>query len=380
MYIYAEKIFFQGKMVGPAYLEINNGKFGKIKKEVCEDDYIIDYKDFYVLPGLVDTHIHGYNGLDIMDDTYTNIVLLSKKLLEVGVTTFIPTLMSTSKDKMENVIHDIYKAKRDIKGAKVPGVFLEGPFFSEKYKGAQNSEYFNHPYTSYFENLTKDEIGLIKKIAIAPELKYTEAFIDYCLDNNIVVGLGHSDANFIEANKAFAQGAKIGIHTFNGMRKFNSKDPGLLEAIMINDNVYAELICDGYHIHHNVLKMFKKIKPKDKIVLVSDNTKLAGLPDGTYDIEGISVQISGGICRTSDGNLAGSTTTLLKSLKNIVEWKIFSLEEVIPLVTSIPAKSINIDNFYGTITENRSADFIIVDKQLNLENVFINGELAYEKK
>ncbi|MFG5501754.1 amidohydrolase family protein, partial [Enterococcus faecalis] len=86
------------------------------------------------------------------------------------------------------------------------------------------------------------------------------------------------------------------------------------------------------------------------------------------------------ICRTSDGNLAGSTTTLLKSLKNIVEWKIFSLEEAIPLVTSIPAKSINIDNFYGTITENRSADFIIVDKQLNLENVFINGDLAYEKK
>ncbi|MFG5501829.1 N-acetylglucosamine-6-phosphate deacetylase, partial [Enterococcus faecalis] len=91
---------------------------------------------------------------------------------------------------MENVIHDIYKAKRDIKGAKVPGVFLEGPFFSEKYKGAQNNEYFNHPYTSYFENLTKDEIGLIKKIAIAPELKYTEAFIDYCLYNNFVVGLG----------------------------------------------------------------------------------------------------------------------------------------------------------------------------------------------
>lgn len=380
-YIKANKIILSNQVVENAYLEISQGKFNGIHQTIPEDAHYLDGGSYTLAPGLVDTHIHGFMGSDVMDGDSEGLRKISEGLLSCGVTSWLPTTLTDSTDRLDHVCQLIGDHYHSMSGAKMQGIFLEGPFFTEKYKGAQNPKYMMDPSINQLQKWNEMSGNRVKKIAIAPEREGTEAFIKYALDQNIKVGLAHSNATYQEAKAAVEAGADIFIHTFNGMSGLHHREPGMVGSALSLDNVYAEVICDGFHVHPAAAKIILKARGIDETVLISDCMRAGGLGDGKSSLGEFEVEVKKGAARlVSNGSLAGSVLTLMASVRNLVEWRIATLEEAVTMASLTPAKSVGIDNLCGKIEKGLAADFIVLDDQLNLIGTFIDGQQKYGAK
>ncbi|KPI46449.1 N-acetylglucosamine-6-phosphate deacetylase [Clostridioides difficile] len=360
------------------YLSIIDGKFGKFQKEKPQAiDSVIDFSGKYIAPGLVDTHIHGILGADIMDNTFEAINTISKGLLKYGVTSFLPTTLTDSIDKLSDSIENISNNYDKVEGAKIQGIYLEGPFFTEKHKGAQNEKYFKDPSIDILKSWQKKAKNLIRKIAIAPERKNSIEFTKYATENNISVALGHSSATFEQVEQAVNSGAKVFVHMYNGMSPLNHREPGMVGAAMALKNTYAELICDGHHVSPIAAKIIMDIKSRNNIALITDCMRAGAMDDGQYTLGKFNVNVKNGVARLSNGSLAGSVLTMDNAVKNIVNWNISTLEDAIKMATYIPALSCNIDNICGSICQGMDADFIVIDNDFNIHETYINGICKY---
>lgn len=336
---------------------------------------IIDAKDNYVSPGFIDLHIHGSGGSDTMDGTVKDIETISKSIARTGVTSFLPTTMTMSKEKIYKALENIKVCiDKSFKGAKVLGANLEGPFISEVYKGAQSANHIKEPNYDFI----KDYLDVIKIITLAPEADKDLKFIKEVKKNNkdIVLSIGHSNASFEEAIEAIEEGITHVTHTFNAMTGLNHRKPGIVGAILSKD-VYCELIADKIHVHPGLYDFMLRTKGKDKIVLVTDCIRAGGLKSGISELGGQKVIVDETTARLEDGTLAGSILTLNKAVKNFYENSEISLCDAIRLVSLNPAEDIGIINERGSLDIGKYSDIVIFDEDINIKYTIVEGNIVF---
>ena len=374
MFYKANYIILEDKVLENYYMEVENGKIKSFSKDEPEE-----YEDLgeIIAPGLVDTHIHGYHGEDIMNAKKGAIEIISKGLLETGVTSFLPTTLTDSTEKLDEACRVVGEEYKDVSGAKVRGIFLEGPFFTEKYKGAQNEKYMSDPDIEKLKKWKDLSNGLVNKIAIAPEREGVADFIHKANAMGVAVALGHSDASYEDAMAAVDEGANIFVHTYNGMSGLHHRNPGMVGAAM-NSNAISELICDGHHVNPASANILMNAKGRDKIALITDCMSAGGMADGDYKLGEFDVIVKDGTARLKEGgNLAGSILKLKDAVKNVVDWEIADVFEAIQMASLVPAKSVGIDDVCGKLKIGYDADFIVLDQSLDLKSTYLNGEKVF---
>lgn len=354
---------------------IFDDKIINITDEIPKDCEIIDANNNFVSPGLIDIHIHGNMGKDTMEGTDEAIDTISKSIARHGVTSYLPTTMTMDEESITKALESIKRGmNRNIKGAKVIGAHLEGPFINKIYKGAQNGSYIVNP--SY--ELVKKYEDVIKVITYAPEedknLEFTK---DIKINTNIVLSIGHSAATFIEARDAIRLGASNITHTFNGMTGLNHRDPGVVGAALTTDT-YCEFICDTIHITKDLFQFILDSKTKDKVVLITDSMEAGGLEDGTYSLGGQAVIVKDGAARLESGSLAGSVSSLNSMVRNFYKNTNLKLNEAVHLASLNPARSIGIDEYKGSLDIGKDADIAIFDENLNCKMTISSGEIIFK--
>jgi N-acetylglucosamine-6-phosphate deacetylase len=372
MFYKADYIILEDKILKDHFMEVEDGKIKSFSKKADEFEYVGEI----LAPGLVDTHIHGYKNKDIMDIEKGALNIISEGLLECGVTSFIPTTLTDSTEKLNKAVELVGQEYKEVKGAKVRGIFLEGPFFTEKYKGAQNEKYMTDPDIEKLKKWKKLSDGLVNKIAIAPERKGTGEFIKEARQMGVYVALGHSDATYEQALDALKSGANIFVHTYNAMSGLHHRKLGMVGAAM-NSDAISELICDGHHVHPAAAQVLKKAKGYNHIALITDCMMAGGMPDGDYKLGEFPVKVKDGTARLEDGSLAGSILKLKEAVKNVYDRQMADLFEAIQMASLVPAKSVGIDGVCGKLKEGYDADFVVFDKNLNLEKTYLDGKRRF---
>ncbi len=336
---------------------------------------IIDAKGAYVGAGLIDIHIHGAGGADVMDANDDTIETISQLLVKFGVTSFLPTTMTMSQEKIECALNQIRRGMNGhYKGAKVLGCHLEGPFISETYKGAQNKAFIQKPNMTWIEPFQ----DVIKLITLAPEVDEGYEFIKAMkLKTDIKLSMGHTSTTFAKAKEAIQLGISHATHTFNGMSGFNHREPGAVGAILMSD-VSAELIADKIHVNPEIFEWFYRVK-SGNIVLITDSMRAGCMPDGVYDLGGQEVIVENGSARLRTGSLAGSVLTLNKAVRNFYEETTLSLPAVYQLASLNAARSIGVEDCKGSIEIGKDADLVIWDEALEALVTIVEGKIVYER-
>lgn len=346
---------------------------------------IIDAKGKYLSPGFIDIHNHGNFGHDAMEGTFEALEIIADFHIKNGVTSFLATTMTESMDKIKKAVKNVGEyINNNKKGSKVKsqvlGIYLEGPYFSIKKKGAQPPQYIKNPNIDEvkdFIDLSKDTI---KIVAVAPELEGSKEFIKFLKTKGITITAGHTNATFHEAKIGIDLGITQVTHLYNGMRDYSHREPGIIGAALTDERVVCEMICDGIHLHEGAMKLAVKMKGKDGIILISDAMMAAGLEDGKYELGGQDVFVKDGAARLEDGTLAGSILTLNKAVYNMVNLVNVPLEDAVRMASLNPAKAIGIDNNKGSIEIGKDADLIIFDENLIISKAMVNGKIRDMEK
>lgn len=338
---------------------------------------IVDYQDKIIAPGLVDTHIHGYGGKDVMDLEPGALDVISQGLVTGGVTAFLATTLTQSTEDIAVACSLINQEADGVRGAKVAGIFLEGPFFTDKHKGAQNPAHMIDPDMNQVRKWQALSGGRIRKLALAPERRGSLDFIRQVKSLGIEVALGHSDATGEEALAAVRAGANIFVHLYNGMSPLHHRSPGMVGACLASD-AYAELICDGHHVHPLAAQVAIKAKGKEGIILISDCMRAGGMDEGVSRLGDFEVTVKEGAARlTATGALAGSILTLVQAVSNVVSWGLADLSEALKMASYYPAKSLGLQGSYGLLKKGCSADFIVLSPDLDLLATYVDGRKVY---
>lgn len=380
--IKAKKIYCEDRVLENAILVIQDGYIVKVEENYNIQDYdkFIDYGDNELIPGLIEPHIHGTNGFDTMDCSFHSLNAISTYLCRQGVTGFLPTTITDNFEKVKNAVKNVAENIDKVEGAKILGSYIEGPYITKKHKGAHAPRFMREVNLNELKHLVGLGKGTIKTITIAPEKENSLKCIKYLRENDVNVSMGHTNATYDEAIKAIDSGANIAVHTFNGMRGFNHREPGILGAVLTEDRVYCEVICDLVHVHPAALKLLFKCKSEGKIILISDCISAGGLKDGNYQLGELKVIVKGGIARVETGSLAGSTTNVLQCVRNLVERIDISKEKALKMASLNTCKMLGLENLIGSIKVGKKADFSLIDKEYNVHATYIDGKLVFNEK
>ncbi|WP_130805972.1 N-acetylglucosamine-6-phosphate deacetylase [Senegalia massiliensis] len=379
--IKAKQIYTEDNILEDGYIIINHGKIEKISKQNDEKVNVIDVGELKVIPGLIDLHIHGANGYDVMDADYNSLDNISKYLAENGVTSFLATTLTAPMEKIEKAIENVVKSKdKGLTGAEVLGTYLEGPYLTEEHKGAHPVNFMRELKLDEIKKLIEVSKDTLKVVTIAPEKENSEEIIKYLKEKGIETSIGHTNATYEQTIDAIKNGAQIGVHTFNGMTGLHHREPGVVGAIMDSEDIYAELIADNIHVNPAVMRILYRLKKNDKLYLISDCMRAGGLEDGEYSLGELKVNVKNSIARTEYGSLAGSTLKIKNGVKNIKKATGIDLYEAIRLASIIPAKAIGIDDKVGSIKQNKKANITIIDDEFNIYMTIVEGNIVYERK
>ena len=348
---------------------------GKEIKEVniCKlEELTAEEQKSYLIPGLVDVHFHGAAGCDFCDGTKEAYQIIEKYENEHGITAICPATMTLPVEELESIVKTAYES--DLKS--LVGIHLEGPFISKEKKGAQKEDHIISANTDVLQKLQKEAGGLIKIVSIAPE---TEGAID-CIEKmqeNFHFSIAHTMADYEIASNAFKAGADHVTHLYNAMPTSTHREPSVLGAAADCDRAMVELICDGIHVHPAVVRNTFRIFGADRVILISDSMRAAGMEDGNYTLGGQGVIVKGALATLADGTIAGSVTNLYDCMRMAVSMGICK-ETAIKAATINPAKSIGIEDTYGSIEVGKKANILFVDENLQLQKVMMQGEIIKE--
>lgn len=347
------------------------------KDQVPEAAEIIDAKGLYVSPGLIDLHIHGYLNEDTSDGSEEGIRAIAKGLLKNGVTSFLPTTMTVRWEEIETAFDvvrglKVQSARADFDGAQVLGAHAEGPFINPKRKGAQAEEAILAPDA---DRVIKHK-DIIRLITMAPEMPGGLDMIHAITgQTEIVVSIGHTDADFETAMAAIKAGASYITHLFNAMTALNHRNPGVVGAAL-QAPVVTELIADTFHVHKGLFQFIHDVK-KDKLVLVTDCTRAGGLGDGEYTLGGQPIFVNGIQCRLKDGTIAGSVLKLNEAVRNLRDNTNLNASQAVQTATQNPAQAIS-QSDKGSLDKGKDADIVLFDQDMNAKVVYIKGHLKYK--
>ena len=337
-------------------VKLDGGKIVSVEPDTGRGD--IDAGGNLLLPGLIDVHTHGCIGMDTMDADFEP---MCRFYAEHGTTSFLPTTMTMGYDALERVT----EAKTDFPGAEILGFHFEGPYISEKHKGAQNPAYIKKPSAKEFSRFKN-----VKMVTIAPESEGSAEFIR-AVTPECIVSIGHTDCTYETALEAIESGASCLTHTYNAMPPFHHRNPGPIGAAF-ERHIYAQIICDGFHISKPVVLATYKMFGADRMLLISDSIRSAGLPDGEYESGGLKVFLKDGAARLADGTIAGSSATLLDCVKKAVEFGI-PLDDAVRMASRTPAELLGVKK--GRIEPGYDADLLITDRKLNIKTVITAGKV-----
>ena len=355
----------------PGGFAVEEGRFTEVFEGDRPGD--ADLKGARILPGLVDIHIHGAAGADFSDGDCEGLIRMARTLARRGITSFLPTSMTLPYESL-SAAFETAAALRDHAPsdcARPLGIHMEGPYFSEKKKGAQNGAYLKTPDIEGFEKLQADCGGFIRLVDIAPELEGAAAFTRRA-SQSAAVSVAHTDADYEEARAVFEAGASHLTHLYNAMPGLQHRSPGPIGAASEREDVWAELICDGYHIHPSAVRAAFKVFP-GRVCLISDALRCCGMPEGRYDLGGQPIELKAGVARLLDGTIAGAASDLLTDMKNAMAFGIPEREAVLA-ATWNPARSVGAEQEAGAIRPGLPADFLILDEAWELKEVYIRGQ------
>ena len=334
-----------------------------------EGEADLDAEGAYVIPGLVDIHTHGAMGEDFSDGKAEGMQPMADYYAAHGVTSFLATTMTLKEEVLTPAMHTIRDFKRQ-GGAKCAGIHLEGPFLGYAKRGAQAAENLHKPDPALFDRLNEQSGGMVKMVTVACEEEGGMEFVAN-VSKKAAVSLGHTSCDYDQAMEAFARGASHATHLYNGMDGLHHRKPGIIAAAM-DAGASVELICDGLHIHPAAIRLAHKLYG-DKLVLVSDSLRCAGMPDGDYELGGQPITLSGGVARlTGTDTLAGSSISMLDALRNVVRFGL-PLNEAVYAASTAPAEAARLTDV-GSLQAGKCADIVILDKDLNLKAVFVDGK------
>lgn len=335
---------------------------------------VLDFPGATILPALFDVHIHGSAGHDIMEATPQALATIGGFLARHGVGAYLATTVSADMDMTLRSLEGLaLEMRRPQLGAQPVGIHLEGPFLSPHKRGAHPERLLQKPSVKLLNQMWQAAEGQVRLLTIAPELPGADETIARAVELGIRVSVGHSNATLAEARKGVQLGAASATHTFNAMRTFDHREPGLVGEVLTNDGLFAELICDGLHVEPTAVRIYWKMKGRERGILITDAMSAAGMPDGPYKLGELDVRVEGGVCLIEENTLAGSTLTLDTGLRNFAAFTGAALAEVMPLATRNPARMLGLDDKIGDIAAGRSADFVILSPERTVIQTFLRG-------
>ena len=339
---------------------------------------VSDYRDSIIAPGFIDLHIHGLAGYDAMDSDPESIQQISRHLAEKGVTGFLVTLQTAPHKDIIEVLKRVREITASgVSGAKVLGSHLEGPCISPKKIGAQK-EHIRKPSRQELEEIINAADGTLKLVTLAPEIDGGLEAVQYLRERDVIVSAGHTDASYDEAYCAFDAGVSLLGHLWNGMRGLNHREPGIIGAGLEKENIMVELIADCHHVHPMILGLSFRLKGAEKIVLVSDSIKPAGLTGSEYVFDGRKYIIEDGLVKLDSGVIAGSSIGLNDAVRNMVEKARVSIPEAIQMASYTPSKALGLTT-KGMLEHGYNADIVVLDDGFDVQETIVEGITVYKR-
>jgi N-acetylglucosamine-6-phosphate deacetylase len=332
----------------------------------------IDYPGATLTAAYFDVHIHGCCGLDVMAATGPVLTTIGSFLAKHGVGSYFPTTITAPKDATLRSLSGLAALiDQPNAGARPRGIHIEGPFLSHIKKGAHPAQDLLLPSVEFFDRMWEASAGNIRLMTIAPELPGALEVIARAKQLGVRVSLGHSNATVSEAEAGVAAGADSATHTFNAMRNFDQREPGILGVVLSEDTLYAELICDGLHVHPRVVPLFYRDKGPDRAILITDAISATGMPDGTYKLGDLEVRLVEGRCLIGENTLAGSTITLAAAVRNFSRFTGAPLEIAVRLASRNPARMAGLDT--GELREGGAADIVVLSPEGVVVDTWLSG-------
>ena len=394
-------IMLDGDKIQRVYAEEEKPQFG--------EEEVLDGDGAYAIPGLIDLHFHGCMGADVCDGTEEALQTIARYEASVGVTAIAPATMTLPVEKLEQILRNAaaYKRKQEVQkrqrvcvktgengeGVEVTetaevteaaeiteadllGINMEGPFISPVKKGAQDEKNIIPCDVEIAKRFLTASEGLVKFIGIAPEeSEQSEEFIEKMKDS-VDISLAHTNADYDTAMAAFQAGANHAVHLYNAMPPFTHRAPGVVGAVADSKHVMVEIICDNVHIHPSVVRATFAMMGADRMILISDSMRATGMPDGTYTLGGLDVQVHGNHATLVDGGaLAGSVTNLMDCMRTVVKVMGIPFETAVACATANPAKCLGVYDTYGSISEGKKADIVLLQENLDLSMVIKDGSV-----
>lgn len=338
---------------------------------------VMDGKGCYAIPGLIDLHFHGCKGDDFCDGNKDAIGRIAEYEASVGVTAIAPATMTLPVEELEQILHtaaEYKKETKDCRKADFLGINMEGPFISPAKKGAQDARNILPCNVEICDRFLKASEGLVKFIGIAPEESEHAAEFIREVRERVNVSLAHTNADYDTAMEACRAGANHAVHLYNAMPAFTHRAPGVVGAVFDNKDVMAEIICDGIHIHPSVVRATFQMMGADRMILISDSMRATGMPDGQYTLGGLDVKVVGRLATlVSDGAIAGSATNLMDCMRTVVKKMDLPLETAVACATINPARSLGVEEQYGSLEAGKKAHVVLLDQDLELKAVIKDG-------
>ena len=371
------QMVLRNSMVPSANVWISEGKIMRIETgdlPILEGDHeLIDGKGHLLVPGMIDVHIHGANGFNMMDGKEESIQEVSRVCASTGCTSFLATSVSSTIEDLLEMIRSVKLVQGHEAGAKIAGIHLEGPYLNPKRKGMQNEKYLRHPDLEEMKMIFEEAGSLIKMVTIAPELPGGMELISFLKEQGVIISIAHSDATYEEAKQAFSAGASHVTHCFNGMRPIHHRDPGLIVAAFEEKHVSLQAIVDNVHLHPAIIRLMHSLKGPEGMVLITDALQAMGMGDGNYIFGGHHVTVEGGIARLEDGTLASSTVTMNEALRYTVETGI-SLIDAVQMASTTPATILGLQQ-KGEISSGFDADLVLLDEEFQVLWTMVGGQM-----
>ena len=382
------KAIINGKLITPQQMLagrrilIEDGIITHVQADSMPDhtppEYVIDADGAWVVPGFIDSHIHGSNLADTMDASHHALDTMGAFQANHGVTSYLPTTGTASGQRIQAVLENFSTYSQETPGATPLGLHLEGPYLNVARKGAQPAKYLRAPnrdeYTGWIDS------GLVKLITLAPELAGSLQMIEYGIAHGVEFAAGHSSASYEQLLAAADKGLRQATHLFNGMEPLHHRRPGVVGAVLSDERIYAQVIADGIHLHPAIVKLVVHSKGAERTILITDAMRAAGLADGKYELLGQSVSIKDGACYIANGHLAGSTLTMEQAVRNAIAFSGITLQQAVTMASYTPARALGLEAHKGQLTSGADADITLLDRNLEVIKTIVGGNLVYARE
>ena len=375
-WIHNVRIVTQTQVVTGGSVLVREGRVAHVGAGACPAGArVIDGHGQLLIPGMIDVHIHGARGHDMMDGTRRSIEEVSRACGATGCTAFLVTSVSSTLEALLRMINRVHEVVGQEPGARIAGIHTEGPYLNVSRKGMQNQAFLRHPSLTEMQQVLDHAGPLLKMVTLAPELPGGLALTRALASQGVIVALAHSDATYDQANAAFREGASHVTHCFNGMRPIHHREPGLIVAAFEHPQVSLQAIVDDVHLHPAMVRLMHRVKGPERMVLITDALQAMGMGDGVYAFGGHQVTVQGGVARLEDGTLASSTITMNQALRKTTELGI-ALTDSVRMAATTPADLLGLPH-KGRIAIGADADLVLLDSGFQVIWTLIGGELVY---